>query len=247
MNMAINYNAVTRTLRLSSSSIDSGDGGEGRVGVVGVVDVLERPKRGIRKGSRVGGDFFSLTTGSWALVNELNFSKVPLETIVRDDPAPLTLLHGRNQQIKGQILILKSLILIDTFIVHRLWCDVLVRGADRFVFRGRFSTVPSTDPFADVRLLHLLLGATLLHLLPEAGDFTRHHFLGRRPLQRRSGRTAVIAGTAPRRHHRRIRADGCAAHRSSAQGWTAFAASGRRLRRYRRTCCVQPRIGWFLR
>jgi len=61
------YNAVTRTLRLSSISSDSGDGGVGSVGVVGVVGVvLERPKRGNRKGSRVGGDFLSLepTTGS---------------------------------------------------------------------------------------------------------------------------------------------------------------------------------------
>lgn len=104
----MNYNAVTRTLRLSSSSIDSGDGGVGRVGVVGVVGVvLERPKRGNRKGSRVGGDFLSLdpTTGSWALVNELNFSKVPLETIVLLPAAsPVTILLLSMSQFLGAVV-----------------------------------------------------------------------------------------------------------------------------------------------
>ena len=83
---------MTRTLRFSSNSALS------EVGVVALLDPagLERPKRGNRKGSRLGGDVRSVcdvldeveelvlehTTGtceSW--VKELNFSKVPLDTI----------------------------------------------------------------------------------------------------------------------------------------------------------------------
>jgi hypothetical protein len=60
---------VTRNFLLSSvSALEEGfetsklgDGGVGRVGVVGVLDwLLERPKRGSRKGSRLGGERLSL-------------------------------------------------------------------------------------------------------------------------------------------------------------------------------------------
>jgi len=84
-------------LRLSSASAQLlsellGDGGVGRVGVTGVVDAeleAERPKRGSgrRKGSRLGGDFLSVMTGSGPLVKELNFSKVPLDTMGLDGAA----------------------------------------------------------------------------------------------------------------------------------------------------------------
>lgn len=89
-------------------------------------------------------------------------------------------------------------------------CCIRTGRSDGLVFRIRFGTISSADPFPDVRLVRFLFAAALLHLFPQTGDFAGHHFLGWSPFLRRSRR--LFFYSAPRGRNRiRIRSNAGAA------------------------------------